>query len=142
MPEIVASTETQSNLKTPFALYVGSQTLESDCMKLRLEYDQMSIDEKYEWIEKAVRLAPECIKKILTKEEQRIHNGQITQPVTAYNLFVKDMYERIKLKTDKHSEVFSKIAQSWRILGANKKKKYMNAAAAVSQFDCQHILLS
>lgn len=119
--------------KTPFALYVESHNSECDHAKLRGEYTNMSVDQKYEWIVKAVRLAPENIAKILNKDEQRIFKGQIKSPPTAYSLYVKEMYDKIKLKTDKHSEVFSQIAQLWKKLDPNKKKKYIETAAAVSQ---------
>lgn len=128
-----AATSKPIKIKTPFALYAESQKSESDHINLREEYNNMSVDQKYEWIVKAVRQAPESIAKILNKEEQRIFKGQINSPPTAYTLYVKEMYENLKtkMKTDKTPEIFSQIAILWKQLDANKKKKYSDAAAAV-----------
>lgn len=126
-----AAPKTSAKSKTPFQLYAESQKSDGDHANLREEYNNMSVDQKYDWIVKAVRQAPESITKILNKEEQRIFKGQINSAPTAYTLYVKDMYDKIKSKTDKQSEVFSQIAQLWKQLDANKKKKYADAAAAV-----------
>lgn len=126
-----ATSKSTNKIKTPFALYAESQKSESDHINLREEYTNMSVDQKYDWIVKAVRQAPECIAKILNKEEQRIFKGKINSPPNPYTLFVKDVYEKIKLKTDKHSDVFSQIAQLWKQLDEKKRKKYSEAAAAV-----------
>lgn len=139
-----ASTPPPTKIKTPFQLYAESQKSESDHANLRQEYNNMSVDQKYDWIVKAVRQAPESITKILNKEEQRIFKGQINSAPTAYTLYVKDMYDKIKAKTDKKPEIFSQIAQLWKQLDANKKKKYADAAAAVRQIifsirlNCHH----
>lgn len=129
-----AAPKSSSKTKTPFQLYAESQKSESDHSNLREVYNSMSVDQKYDWIVKAVRQAPENITKILNKEEQRILKGQVHSAPTAYALFVKDMYEKIKHKTDKKPEIFSQIAQLWKQLDANKKKKYTDAAAAVRPF--------
>lgn len=128
-----ATSKPTNKIKTPFALYAESQKSESDHINLREEYTHMSVDLKYDWILKAVRQAPESIAKILNKEEQRIFKGQINSTPTAYTLFVKDMYEKIKLKTDNKptAAIFSEIAQLWKQLDANKKKKYVETAASV-----------
>lgn len=127
-----AAPKPSTKTKTPFQLYAESQKSGSDHTSLREEYNNMSVDQKYDWIVKAVRLAPESITKILNKEEQRIFKGQINSPPTAYSIFVKETYEKIKSQSDKPSEVFSQIAQLWKQLDANKKKKYMEAAAEVT----------
>lgn len=129
-----AASKSSGKTKTPFQLYAESQKSGSDHTSLREEYNNMSVDQKYDWIVKAARQAPENITKILNKEEQRILKGQINSAPTAYALFVKDVYDKIKSKSDKHSEVFSQIAQLWKQLDANKKKKYTDAATAVSPF--------
>lgn len=128
------TTKPTNKVKTPFMLYFESQHGVSDHSKLREEYANMSIDQKYEWVVKAVRLAPESIAKMLNKEEQRIFKGQIKPSPTAYSLFVKDMYDKINLKTNKKTEIFSQIAQLWKKLDANKKTKYTETAAAVSHY--------
>lgn len=127
-----AAPKAASKLKTPFQLY--AEKSESDHFHAREEYNSMSVDQKYDWIVKAVRQAPENMTKILNKEEQRILKGQVHSAPTAYALYVKDMYEKIRLKTDKKPEIFSEIARLWKQLDANKKKKYNDAAAAVRHF--------
>lgn len=130
-----APPKTAQKTKTPFQLYVDSKKPGCDHATLREEYTNMPVDQKYGWIVAAVRLAPENIEKMLNKDEQKIFKGQINNPPTAYTLFVKDMYDKIKSKTDKKSEIFTHIAQLWKQLDAGKKKKYMESAAAVRQFE-------
>lgn len=126
-----AAPSSSTKTRTPFQLYADSQKSGSDHTSLREEYNNMSVDQKYDWIVKAVKQAPESITKILNKEEQRIFKGQINSVPTAYTLFVKDNYDKIKAKAEKQSDVFSQIAQLWKQLDANKKQKYTDAAAAV-----------
>lgn len=127
-----ASAKSTNKVKTPFMLFAESQKPETDHAKLREKYNRMTVDDKYEWIVKAVRQVPESMTKILNKEEQRIFKGQMKPAPSAYSLYVKEMYDKIALKTDKKTEVFSQIAQLWKNLDPNKKKKYMDAATAVS----------
>lgn len=73
--------------------------------------------------------------KILNKEEQRIFKGQIKPTPSAYSLYVKDSYNKIKVILDEQQDsknVFSEIALRWKSLDPKKKKSFMNAAAIVS----------
>lgn len=129
-----APSKTANKIKTPFSLFAESKAPGSNHGKLREEYTNMPVDQKYEWIMAAVRLAGANIPKILNKEEQRIYKGQISISPTAYTLFVKDMYDKIKIKAEKKSDIFGQIAQLWKQLDAKKKKKYVDRAAEVSRF--------
>lgn len=116
-------------------LYIDSQESERNYSELQAEYANLSIDQQYEWIVKAVELAPDSIEKCLNKEEQRIYKGQMKQTSNAYNLYVKDMYDKIKQRTNNSVEIFSKIAHLWKTLDESKRNKYIEAAALVSQLE-------
>lgn len=138
---IVTAAEEQSTVakaKTPFMLYVDSQQSGREYRVLRTEYAHLSNDQKYEWIAKALELAPESGAEILNREEQRILKGQSQKLPNAYNLFVKENYDKMKLEinSSKHTDVFSKLAKLWKTMGANKKKIYTEKAKAVRQFEC------
>lgn len=52
--------------KTPFVLFAENNTdEESDFNKLREKYANMSMEEKYKWVIKAVSLAPEVFLTLL-----------------------------------------------------------------------------
>lgn len=135
---ITASEETQSSqteAKTPFMLYVNSQNSGKNYNELREYYANLSIDEQYEWIVKAAELAPDSIEECLSKDELRIYRGQLKQTSSAYNLFVKDMFDKIKQKANNKLEIFRDIGRLWKELDANKKAKYLETAAQVSQLE-------
>lgn len=44
--------------KTPFQLYAEHHQIDGDHSQLRDQYTNLSIDEKYKWVIKAVSLAP------------------------------------------------------------------------------------
>lgn len=132
-----ATTESQSaadEAKTPFMLYVDSQKSGRHYNELKKEYGNLSIDQQYEWIVKAAELAPESIEKCLTKDEQRIYKGRNKHTPNAYNLYVKDTFDKMKQRTNNPAGIFSEIAQLWKTLDASKKDKYHEAALLVSQF--------
>lgn len=52
---------------------------------------------------------------------------------TAYSIFVKDMYAKVKETHEEGVNVFTEIAQKWKNLSANEKEKYRKACAKVSQ---------
>lgn len=116
--------------KTPFMLYVDRQNSEKDFSELRKEYANLSLDQQYELIVEAVKLAPESVELILSKDEQRIYKGQIKQTSNAYNLYVKDMWDDVEANTP--AERFSQIALLWKKLDKRTKKKYTDAAAEVN----------
>lgn len=53
-----ASTPSVSKVKTPFQLYAEHHQTEGDFNQLRDQYANLSIDDKYKWVIKAVALAP------------------------------------------------------------------------------------
>lgn len=131
----IVTAETQSSqteTKTPFMLYVDSQKSGRNYNELREDYVNLSMDQQYEWIVKAVELAPDSIEECLTKDELRIYRGQLKQTSSAYNLFVKDMFDKIKHKTNSTPGIFTEIGRLWKELDANKKAKYVETAAKVS----------
>lgn len=130
----VAETQSPSTeAKTPFMLYVDSQHSERNYNELREDYANLSADQQYEWILKAAELAPDSIEECLTKDELRIYRGQLKQTSSAYNLFVKDMFDKIKHKTNNTPGIFTEIGRLWKELDANKRAKYEETAAEVSQ---------
>lgn len=54
-----APTPGPSKVKTPFMLYAESHPAETDYSKLREDYANLTLDEKYKLVNKAVSLAPE-----------------------------------------------------------------------------------
>lgn len=134
----IAEPESQSSSaaepKTPFMLYVDSQNSGKNYKELQEEYATLSVDEQYEWIVKAVELAPESIAENLTKDEQRIYRGQMKPTSSAYNLFVKDMFEKIKHTTTNTSAIFAEIGRLWKDLDPYKRGVYAENAAEVSRY--------
>lgn len=139
MTDIVNTTaETQSTLddtKTPFTLYVESQSSNRPYSELIKDYANLSTDEQYEWIVKAVELAQDNIETCLNKTEQRIYQGKSKPTPTAYNLYVKEMYDKMKQRTNSSKEIFRKIGQLWKHLDEDKKEKYTETAKLVSRLD-------
>lgn len=127
---------TPTKAKTPFMLYVDSQETKRKYKELREEYAKMSLDQKYEWIRKAVELAPDNVEEILNKEEERIHKGHMKPTPSAYQLYVKETYNEFKQEINHPSEIFSEISQHWKKLDESEKEKYIEAAAVVS--DCHY----
>lgn len=123
----------QSEAKTPFMLYVDSQNSGGNYNEVREDYANLSIDQQYEWIVKAAELAPDKIEECLTKDELRIYRGQMKQTSSAYNLFVKDMFDKIKQKTNNTAGIFTEIGRLWKELDANKKARYTETAAQASR---------
>lgn len=115
-------------------LYIDSQRPERNYNEMRDEYANMSIDQKYDWIKKAVELAPDDVKKVLTPKEERIYKGGLKPTETAYQLYLKDTYDKLKQTINNPPEIFSEIGQRWKKLDESKKQKYVEAAAAVSHF--------
>lgn len=133
---VTAAADTQSSqteAKTPFMLFVDSQGAGRSYNTLREVYANLSMDEQYEWIVKAAELSPDNIEKCLTKDELRMYRGQFKQTVSAYNLFVKDTFDKVQLKTNSTAEKFAEIGRLWKKLDPNKKEKYVETAAEVSQ---------
>lgn len=81
-----------------------------------------------------MELSPENIEEYLTKDELRIYRGQMKPTSSAYNLFVKDMFDKIKHKTNNTPIIFAEIGRLWKELDANKKAKYTETAAQVSEY--------
>lgn len=75
----------------------------------------------------------ESISKILNKDEQRIFKGQVRQTPSAYGLFIKDMYPKLRDKVDSH-KVMKECAMRWKTLEDKKKQKYVDAAGIVCRF--------
>lgn len=69
---------------------------------------------------------------ILKKDEIKILNGQVKPTPGAYNLFVKQMYNKLKEKYDK-KEIFTELAQRWKSLDPHKKQVYVDAAALLKE---------
>ncbi|XP_031617332.1 nucleolar transcription factor 1-B-like isoform X2 [Contarinia nasturtii] len=126
--------------KTPFMLYAESKKSEEiDYSTLRESYTNMALDEKYKWVIKAVSEAQdgsENVSKILNKEEQRIFKGQIKSTPSAYSLYVKETYNKIKGRMEEPQDsknIFTEIALQWKSLDPKKKKIYTNAAILLKE---------
>lgn len=70
--------------------------------------------------------------QILNKDEINLFNGRAKQTPAAYNLFVKDTYNKLKDKYEK-KDLFTEVAQRWKSLDPNKKKTYLDAAAILKE---------
>lgn len=118
-------------------LYLDDAKLENkdvDTSKLREKYAKLSFDEKYKYVVKAVGLAPDVNQTtVLNKEEQRIFKGQLKTAPTAYSLFVKETFPKLKEKCD-GANVFTECSKRWKTLSVKQKKTYTDAANIVSLF--------
>lgn len=118
-------------------LYLDDAKLENedvDTSKLREKYANLSLDEKYKYVVKAISLAPDVNQQtLLNKEEQRIFKGQLKTAPTAYSLFIKETLPKLKEKCD-GKNVFSECSKKWKTLSEKQKKIYTEAAKIVSLF--------
>lgn len=118
-------------------LYLEDAKLENedvDTSKLREKYANLSLDEKYKYVVKAVGLAPDVNQTtLLNKEEQRIFKGQLKTAPTAYSLFIKETLPKLKEKCE-GKNIFTECSKKWKTLNAKQKKIYTDAANIVSLF--------
>lgn len=116
-------------------LYLDDAKLKTgdvDTSKLRENYANLSLDEKYKYVVKAVSLAPDVNQTtLLNKEEQRIFKGQVKTAPTAYSLFIKETLPKLK-KTGNGKNVFTECSKQWKTLNEKQKKMYTDAARIVS----------
>lgn len=124
--------------KTPFSLFaedVNAREGETESDELRERYKELPIDEKYKYIVKAVSLAPDVNQAtLLNKEEQRIFNHQIKPTPTGYNLFLKEVFPKIKGKYKQGKELFTEVSKRWNSLDDKQRKVYLDSASLVSFF--------
>ncbi|XP_031631964.1 nucleolar transcription factor 1-B-like isoform X2 [Contarinia nasturtii] len=118
---------------TPFQLYAESRKSEGESYKTsRQNYANLSRDDKFEWIIKAVnksRNGTENVLSILSKEEQRIYNGEVKSTPTSYALYVKDKLEGGQLT----KSAIPEIGLQWRSIDPKKKEVYRKAAAILKE---------
>lgn len=104
----------------------------TDLQKVRESYTKLPIDEKYKYIVRAVSLAPDVNQTtLLNKEEQRIFKGQVKTTPTAYSLFVKEMFPKVKASCGSVN-AFTECAKIWKTLDEKKRKMYKEASLIVS----------
>lgn len=110
------------------------ETGENNPTILRANYANLSIDEKYKYVVKAVSLAPDVNQTtLLSKDEQRIFKGLVKPTPTAYSLFVKETFQKIKDKVGAQN-AFTEASNRWKELDEKKKQIYTQAARIVSIF--------
>lgn len=68
----------------------------------------------------------------MNKDEQRLYRGLPKSVGTAYSMFVKDMYVKVKESHEDSGNIFTEIAQKWKNLPVDEKEKYKKACAKVS----------
>lgn len=111
-----------------------SENKDVDTSQLREKYANLSLDEKYKYVVKAVGLAPDVNQTtLLNKDEQRIFKGQVKTAPTAYSLFIKETLPKLKQKCGSKN-VFTECSKKWKTLSEKQKKIYTDAAKIVSLF--------
>lgn len=113
---------------TPFNLFFDYKKLFGDVKRTELvnEYHNLSLDEKYKWIEKAITTNPDVEhKQFLTKDEVRIMTGNFKKSPSAYGLFLRDNFDK------NASNAMRDVARKWKTLDPTHKSEYIRRSEDV-----------